>query len=70
MEHKITSIKKKVSKKDALPDGYYIGNWTGFIISVTSQNVEYLLTTQRGGKGVKVVIEVKEGIATFNEVNK
>lgn len=70
MRNKIKSITEKVPKVTTLSDGLYYGTWGGYVIEVTSKGKTYELETDEGvrGMGIKVVVEVKEGIATFDEV--
>jgi len=70
MENRIISITEKVPQKASLPDGYYNGTWGGSIIEVCYQGRIFELETQEGirGSDVKVVVEVKNGIATFDRL--
>lgn len=58
-------------KKSKLPDGIYIGTWGGYTIDVRYHDIQYELTVEEGVRGVgfKVVVVVKDGIATFEEIN-
>ena len=71
MKNKIKSIKEKVPQVTTLPDGYYNGVWGGYSIDVNYKSKAYELETEDGVRGinVKVIVEVKDGIATFEEVN-
>lgn len=68
MKNKIISITEKPIEA-TLPDGYYIGFWSSNIIELSYNGRDYILDTNEGVRGinVKVVIEIKDGIATFNE---
>lgn len=70
MKHKITSITEKAPQLTTLPDGFYFGIWSGFVIKLTYKHKEYELTTEKGvkGIGIKVIVEMKDGIATFDTV--
>lgn len=67
---KITSIEEKVPRKTTLPDGIYIGTWGGYIIEVYYDKKTYQLTTEEGVRGVgfRVVVTIKNSIATFEEL--
>ena len=70
MNNLIKSITEKVPKETSLPDGYYYGTWGGYIIEVQYNGKQYELTTQEGvwGIGIKVIVEVKGDIVTFDTV--
>ena len=70
MKNKIVSIVEKVPQKAVLPDGYYIGTWEAFIIELSYKDKHYELRTESGvrGVGIKVVVQIKDGIATFEEL--
>lgn len=67
---KITAINIKVPKETTLPDGIYTGTWGGYVIDVRYGDKSYELTTEEGvrGMGFKVVVTIKNGVATFEEV--
>lgn len=71
MIHEITSIKEKIPKETTLPDGFYNGIWGGYNIELKYKEKEYILTTKIGVKGIgyKVIVEIKNGVATFNEID-
>lgn len=71
MRNKIISIKEKVPQVTTLPDGFYNGVWGGSIIEVSYKDKTYQLETQEGvrGFGYKVVVEIRDGVATFDEIN-
>ncbi len=71
MKNKILSITEKVPQVTTLPDGYYNGLWSGCIIEVKHKSKTYELETEEGVRGinVKVIVEIKEGIATFDQIN-
>ena len=66
---KILEIREKVPQIAMLPDGAYFGTWGGNIIDVSYNGKNYELTTEEGvrGMGIKVVVNVNDGVATFNE---
>ena len=68
---KIIKITEKVPKEVKLPDGTYLGIWGGYIIEVKYNDKTYELITEEGVRGIgfKVVVTIKDGIATFNSVN-
>ena len=70
MKYLVTSITEKVPKVTTLPDGLYYGSWGGYVIDIRYRDKTYELATQEGVRGisVKVVVEIKEGIATFDTV--
>jgi hypothetical protein len=45
--------------------------WGGYSIDVMYKSKAYELETEEGvrGMGIKVIVEVKDGVATFEEVN-
>jgi hypothetical protein len=71
MLNKIKSIREKVPTITTLPDGYYNGVWGGYIIEVKCQDKLYELETETGvkGIGIKVVVEITDGVATFSAIN-
>lgn len=71
MKNKIKSIKEKVPQLTSLPDGLYDGIWGGYVIEVKYQEKTFELETEEGVRGmdIKVVVEIKNGIPTFDEVN-
>lgn len=71
MSNKITEIREKVPEVSTLPDGHYTGTWGGSIIEVRHEGKTYELTTEMGvrGFGYKVVVNIVDGVATFNELN-
>ena len=54
----------------SLPDGFYNGIWGGSIIEVEYSDKTYQLHTEEGvrGFGYKVVVIIKDGIATYEEL--
>ena len=70
-ENKILKITEKVPVEVTLPDGIYQGTYGGYIINITYKNKNYELTTECGvrGGGFKVVVTIKDGIATFADLN-
>jgi hypothetical protein len=71
MKNKIKSIKEKVTQIAILPDGYYNGIWGGYIIEVQYKGKTFELETEEGVRGIgfKVVVEIKDGVATFDDIN-
>lgn len=67
MSNKIKAIREKRPVETTLPDGFYQGVWGGYIIEVTYAGKTYELETVEGvkGFGIKVIVEIKEGIPTF-----
>lgn len=67
---KILEIREKVPQIAMLPDGAYFGTWGGNVIEVSYKGKNYELTTEEGVRGfnIKVVVNVKDGVATFNEI--
>jgi hypothetical protein len=70
MRNKIKSITEKVPQVTTLPDGYYNGIWGGYVIEVNYKGKTFELETEEGvrGIGIKVVVEIKDGVATFEEM--
>ena len=72
MKNNIKSITEKVPKKTTLPDGLYIGVWGGYTIELNTDGKTYELITEVGvkGIGIKVAVEVQDGIATFDVIKQ
>ena len=72
LRYNVKSIKEKVPEVTILPDGLYYGTWSGHVINLEYKNKNYELITEEGVKdfGRKVVVEVKNGVATFDKVMK
>ena len=70
MKNKVKSIKEKVLQIVTLPDGLYNGIWSGYVIIVHYKEKIFELETEIGvkGIGIKVVVQVENGVATFDEV--
>lgn len=68
MKNKVTSITERVPQPVIIPDGLYNGTWSGHVIDVKIEGKSYALATEMGVKGIniKVVVEVKDGEATFD----
>lgn len=49
----------------------YYGIWGGCIIDVTYKNKQYELETEEGVRGIdiKVIVGIKDGVATFDIIN-
>lgn len=71
MRNRITKIAEKVPQTTMLPDGLYNGVWGGHIIVVKYQGKTYELETEVGVKSfdIKVIVEVKDSVATFQEIS-
>jgi len=69
-ENKIIAIREKVPQDVVLPDGSYVGTWGGNIISLPLDGKNYELETEEGVRsfGIKVVVTISDGVATFNEL--
>ncbi len=67
---KIWHIKEKPPKPIKLPDGTYMGTWGSFIITINHNGKDYECVTDEGivGSGHEVVVTIKDGEATFEEV--
>lgn len=70
MKNKITEITEKLPKSSTLEDGFYTGYWGGYVITVQHNSKQYELKTEEGVRGfnIKVAIEIKDGIATFDTI--
>lgn len=70
MSNKILKITEKVPKETTLPDGIYQGIYGGYNIEVRYKDKTYDLTTEQGVRGIgfKVIITIKDGIATFQDL--
>lgn len=68
---KITQITEKKPHAATLPDGIYIGSWGGYVIELHHQGIIYELKTEEGvrGSGIKVVVTINNGIATYEQVS-
>jgi hypothetical protein len=68
---KVLSIQEKLPKQVTMPDGIYLGNWSGHEISVSVGKRNFDLTTDEGVRGINVtvVVTIKDGEATFEEIN-
>lgn len=66
----ITKITEKVPKEVTLEDGLYIGTYGGYTIEIVNKNRTYELTTEEGvrGTGFKVVVTIKDGKVTFEDL--
>lgn len=72
MKSKVESIVERLPQKSSLPDGLYLGKWGGYVIALTYENRHYELNTKDGVRTINlpVVVEVKDGIATFSTLNQ
>ena len=70
MRNKVTEI-TEVPRVISIPDGTYWGTWGGNIIDMTCFGKAYKLTTEVGVRGfdIKVAIEIKDGVATFETID-
>lgn len=66
----VTEFGKNGQQEITLPDGLYLATWGGYVIELTYKDKLYRLTTEDGvrGFGIKVVVTIKNGIATFDEI--
>lgn len=71
MKNKIKSIKEKEPRVTTLPDGYYNGTWGGHFIEVNYKNKTFELETEASVKsfGINVIVQVENGVATFDIIN-
>ncbi len=71
MKNKIKSIREKVPQVATLPDGFYNGIWGGRVIEVYYDGKAFELETEEGvrGEGFKVIVQVQNGVGTFEEIN-
>lgn len=70
MRNKVKSIREKVPQVTTLPDGLYTGTWGGYNIDVNINGKTYELETEEGvkGIGIKVIVQISDGVATFDEL--
>jgi len=68
MRNKVKSITEKLPQVTTMPDGFYSGTWSGYEIEVEFGSKKFQLETEEGVRGtnVRVVVEVKDGVATFD----
>ena len=68
MINRVKSITEKTD--NTLPDGFYNGTWGGYMIELQYNGKTFELETENGvrGIGIKVVVQVKNGEATFEEI--
>lgn len=68
MKNKVISITEKIVSVTTLPDGLYSGTWGGSEIELNYEGKTFTLFTEEGvrGMGFKVVVEIKDGEATFD----
>lgn len=67
---KILKITEKIPQPATLPDGIYTGTWGGYNIELNYNGKVYSLTTEEGvrGVGIKVIVTIQNGEATFSEL--
>lgn len=65
--NKILSITKQEPREVTLPDGGYLGVWSSNVITLQHEGNTYELKTEHGvrGIGIKVVVTISNGVATF-----
>ena len=70
MFNKTKSITEKIPHPTSLPDGLYNAVWGGYVIELTHKGRQYELASEEGvrGMGIKVVVQIENGIATFDTV--
>ncbi len=70
MSNKILKITKQIPQETTLPDGIYQGIYGGYNIEVKYKDNTYDLKTEEGvrGNGFKVIVTIKDGIATFEDL--
>lgn len=70
MKYSIESIAEKIPTPSTLPDGLYIGLWGGYVVTVRFNDKTFELKTPEGIRGInfRVVVEIKDGVATFSEL--
>ena len=68
--NKITKITEKLPQPATLPDGIYQGIYGGYNIEIRFKDKTYDLRTEEGvrGNGFKVIVTIKDGIATFEDL--
>tara|TARA_Y100000592_G_scaffold82073_1_gene130416 strand:- start:485 stop:703 length:219 start_codon:yes stop_codon:yes gene_type:complete len=71
MSNKILEITERVPRVTNLPDGNYNGKWGGYVITVQYKDKVYECKTEDGVRGfnINVMVTIKDGVATFVEVN-
>ncbi len=69
---KINKITKKILVDATLPDGNYNGVWGAYKIQLNYNDTEYILETEVGVKGfnISVIVTIKDGIATFEQIKR
>ncbi len=67
---KITKVVIKVPKEVTLPDGIYTGIWGDYVIDVRYADKIYELTTEEGvrGMGFRVMVTMKDGVGTYEDI--
>lgn len=70
MKYNIISISEKIPKITTLPNGFYTGRWGGYIVEVVYQQKIFELKTEEGVRGmnIPVIVEIVDGIASFDEL--
>jgi hypothetical protein len=67
----ILEITERIPEPTSLPDGTYTGIWGGYVITLSYDKKTYELKTKEGVRGfnIKVVVTIKDGVASFVECN-
>jgi hypothetical protein len=70
MIHQTKSIRLKPTHV-VLPDGIYLGYWTGHIINFQYFGKDYEIETLRStlGTNVEVAVEIRDNKITFDKIN-
>ena len=70
IKNKITKITERLPKEVVLEDGFYTGIWGAYCITISYKGKSYELATEIGvkGIGIMVVVQIKNGTATFEEL--
>lgn len=69
VKNKIISIREKIPRPANLPDGHYVGTWSGYMITVSYNDKYYELQTEHGIRGsTRVVVNIKDQNPTFDEL--
>jgi hypothetical protein len=67
---KIKAIREKRPVVTTLPDGTYLGTWGGYNIDIEYNGKTYEMETEEGVRGIgfRVVVTIKDGEATFEDI--
>lgn len=71
MKNQIKSISRFGGFDAQLKDGKYLGSWGGYEIDLKYKGDTYTLKTLKGvnGIGIKVLVIIENGVATFELFN-